>query len=792
MSCRASCTTNSLRRAPLAVVLIVAAAVFVTQAGLLTLPAQAREQRERNTYEAGARAYREKNYDLARDLLNNYLRLYQAGPFQVQALFLLGEIAFGQGKFQAAYSAYDRLLSARAAGLDLDSSLIRLIQSAVKAKHCAGALPSLQTKVVSWPQGGPAAARYWLAECYLQVDNFEQAAAQYQEVLNRKAKGRLRANTLASLGWALQRAGNIEEAIGSYKIFVQEFPRSPFAPEARFRTARLQFQQQRFAAAASTFRVLLGQRSARRWHAEALYWAAECSYALKRYAEARERYSRYLQRYKRGAKRRQTHYGLGWAVFKLGEYTEAERLFGRYANVYTPRPQAVVAYYYAGMSALAAEGEGGSLKHFARFLRLAPRHKLAPEARRQIVGLALSRGRYDLLELTLSQCGGAQGATWRDGARSLADHHFGERRYRGARRWWLRSLQREVDPTRRRAVAVKMALSLTLEQRYDAALRELLVTVRRAGPKAASTTANADHTRAQLHARVLILVGERAAQNGQRRQAARLFHRTLVLGGDPKLHPSLRFRLAVTFDQLGLSEKTEASLKEYLASEPNGEFAQSARVMLAKLYLRSRSGREVELPSRRDRRVQALNTFLAARQAFSESVDQKRLLGITQSLLEFAGAGDRALAFYRSQQFRDPLDPQVALRIGQLLLDAQRPALARRALQQARAASEPKTAAAAHYWLAEAYLTTRQYPEARRVLKHLLARFPNDHDWQQVAMARLGLIEETLGNVTKAHALYSELGILAEHSLVRSFGRQRSQQIRGAAEERQGAIPESQ
>ena len=198
------------------------------------------------------------------------------------------------------------------------------------------------------------------------------------------------------------------------------------------------------------------------------------------------------------------------------------------------------------------------------------------------------------------------------------------------------------------------------------------------------------------------------------------------------------------------------------------QFAESASFLLIEHYLEQ------------NRLGHATRAFSAARRTFPSSPSVGRLQHRVPRLLAARGAPDQALAAYREEQYFSPRNLLAALRVGHLFLEAGLAERALRPLEQASGATKPRIAAAALYWLAEAFMAANQRREARSALYALLQRYAEEGSWRQVGLARLGVIEEKLGNLTKAQIAYDQLARIAGDESVRAFGRERSQLLRRA------------
>src|SRR5262249_11888958 len=94
---------------------------------------------------------------------------------------------------------------------------------------------------------------YYQGEALYARDKKQQAAAAYEQLVQKHPKSPLRPDALYALGVTRQDQGQVEPAAAAYELFLKEFPKHALGGEVVMRRAEAYFSQGQFDAAAQWF-----------------------------------------------------------------------------------------------------------------------------------------------------------------------------------------------------------------------------------------------------------------------------------------------------------------------------------------------------------------------------------------------------------------------------------------------------------------------------------------------------------------------------------------------------------
>lgn len=213
---------------------------------------------------------------------------YEAEPAHLPALLGLAEVEADLGHDDAALAAYARLLEERALGRVhrdvrdelIGSSLVRRARQRLSASQPQIALRYAQlAEDLFGLEQAPTEVLHVMADAHAALgqsltdqapaDDVTLRARARQHFMSAGAYARLRAGRLllddaqgyADAVWAsadaYDRAGELSEAIAAYTEYVNDFPRDPRQPEARYRLGRAYMASGDYASAMEQFRSLI-------------------------------------------------------------------------------------------------------------------------------------------------------------------------------------------------------------------------------------------------------------------------------------------------------------------------------------------------------------------------------------------------------------------------------------------------------------------------------------------------------------------------------------------------------
>jgi TolA-binding protein len=215
-------------------------------------------------------------------------------------------------------------------------------------QRAAEAFLRLVVKFEASPLRSPAL--YWLGESQLGSGDWEEAEKTHRILLREDIDDELRGTVLLSLGWISQRTGNVEDALGHYRSFLDAFPYADSVPLVVYRMGEVFYRMKSFKQAAEQFRRVTREYEHFAERELSLFWWSESLRAAGFFSQCREIALEYLSLYPRGRMADYTFYGLGWSYLGEGNYGEAGRVFQRLIAGYPGTFLADEAFLLAGWS----------------------------------------------------------------------------------------------------------------------------------------------------------------------------------------------------------------------------------------------------------------------------------------------------------------------------------------------------------------------------------------------------------------------------------------------------------
>jgi len=215
-------------------------------------------------------------------------------------------------------------------------------------------------------------APYYEAVSRAQTGDADRALELYQTVAQQSPSSRLAAEALYERGLLLYQQEEYEAAAAAFRSLVRDYPDASrtgdayywlgnsylvgtqldqaltaydqaadrdAAPdslllEARFQKAWAQYQDERYADAASAFLSLAETSPDAPRGREALFWGGDSHYQLENYGRARSLFQQYLDENPDGNHAAGARYALAWTHFKQRQYQAAARLFRQFLDTY--------------------------------------------------------------------------------------------------------------------------------------------------------------------------------------------------------------------------------------------------------------------------------------------------------------------------------------------------------------------------------------------------------------------------------------------------------------------------
>jgi TolA-binding protein len=215
-------------------------------------------------------------------------------------------------------------------------------------------------------------ALYYEAVNRAQLGDTDRALSLYQSVAESYPESRLAAEALFEAGLIRYRQGEHDAAAAFFRAITRDHPRAARAGDAyywlgnaylagedldraltaydkateydaapssllvevRFQKAWAQYQEGRYAEAASGFMALVESAPETERGGAALFWGADSHFQQGEYTRARALFARYLEEYPDGDKASGARYALAWTYFKQNQYAAAARNFRQFLDTY--------------------------------------------------------------------------------------------------------------------------------------------------------------------------------------------------------------------------------------------------------------------------------------------------------------------------------------------------------------------------------------------------------------------------------------------------------------------------
>jgi TolA-binding protein len=268
--------------------------------------------------------------------------------FSADALYLVGQSRFDEGRHAEAIDALGRYVEARPDGDAVDHALARiaLARSAIgEIDEATADLDRLAGRFPESPVLGPTRLR--LAEAALDSERWDLAERLFRSVAETEAEAEAadpsqRPRAWSGLGWALMGAGRPEQAAEAFGTIVEESPGDPLAAEASYVRGRALRDLGRLDEAIEALAWVAAQHPDSEPAPKADLARARLLVELGRPADAVPLFESVIDRGEEAAGEPVPLLlaELGWALLDAGEPEEADLAFSRLLDEHPGSPQA--------------------------------------------------------------------------------------------------------------------------------------------------------------------------------------------------------------------------------------------------------------------------------------------------------------------------------------------------------------------------------------------------------------------------------------------------------------------
>jgi TolA-binding protein len=181
-----------------------------------------------------------------------------AHPFQIEALYAVGWIAFQNKQFDAATTAFRGLLKLAPTHDLAPLAQLHVAEASFLQRRYQEALGEFRRILADFPAAGfKDEADYWGAECLYRLGRFEDAAEAYKRYSENFPASRLADDALYGLGYSLLRLSRPDEALEAFQAILLAYPNSSLTASAMSRIGDIYVAQKRFDKAATAYNEVI-------------------------------------------------------------------------------------------------------------------------------------------------------------------------------------------------------------------------------------------------------------------------------------------------------------------------------------------------------------------------------------------------------------------------------------------------------------------------------------------------------------------------------------------------------
>lgn len=186
-------------------------------------------------FNLGDAYYNLKQYDSARGYYQRVIREYPSSLLVADALSGLQYTYAAQGKPEGALAEIEKVMSERPAGAPQDELMLKKGDIQFAQGDFAGAITQYERVMTMNPsQPVKAKALYQLGRAYEQEENPLKAASFYERVISDAPDSDVVPQAALALGLAQIKARHYTQAVDALKGFERRYPASPLATEAQY------------------------------------------------------------------------------------------------------------------------------------------------------------------------------------------------------------------------------------------------------------------------------------------------------------------------------------------------------------------------------------------------------------------------------------------------------------------------------------------------------------------------------------------------------------------------------
>lgn len=323
--------------------------------------------------------HRDGQYEQAATEFVSLVKSFPDTPRTREGLLWAGDSFFQIGDYSRARTFLQQFLDTDVEGAQRAGARYALAWTYFKQRQFSTAARHFRQFLDSYEREGDIPyrqdARLRLADCYFALKRYDDAIAVY-----RRAGGQGTDYALYQAGKGLYYADRPQEALETLQRFAQQYPDSPWRPDALYRMADIHFQQQDYAAARQGFRRLLEEYPNHDLAAEAQYAVGDSYYNAGDMESAVDAYRTVLLEYPESPTAAEAASSLFFALNAAGQQDRAEEVISSIAENSSDENMAERLRFERARAAYQSGQSKRALRLFREFVRTSTVDALLPSA----------------------------------------------------------------------------------------------------------------------------------------------------------------------------------------------------------------------------------------------------------------------------------------------------------------------------------------------------------------------------------------------------------------------------
>lgn len=323
--------------------------------------------------------HRNGQYEEAATEFVSLVKSYPDTPRTREGLLWAGDSFFQIGDYSRARTLLQQFLDADVEGTQRAGARYALAWTYFKQRQFSAAARHFRQFLDSYEREGNIPyrqdARLRLADCYFALKRYDDAIAVY-----RRVDGQGTDYALYQAGKGLYYADRPQQALDTLERFAQQYPDSPWRPDALYRMADIHFQQQNYDAAREGFRRLVQEYPTHDLAAEAQYAIGDSYYNAGDMELAVEGYRTVLLEYPENPTATEAASSLFFALNAAGQQDRAEEVIRSIAEKSSDEDMAERLRFERARAAYQSGQSKRALRLFREFVRTSTVDELLPSA----------------------------------------------------------------------------------------------------------------------------------------------------------------------------------------------------------------------------------------------------------------------------------------------------------------------------------------------------------------------------------------------------------------------------